>query len=303
MCSKKERKVPVLFKLQIKTCVQSSLNISSENPTQNRSRGALWRMVKGLLCKVEFPTGFLVNTDLFPIWLVCSVGWFQMHAVSPSPWQWGHLQTAEQGNSQKLKEAHENSFTSFISHHRITCSTRWYGGNIWNLLPLAPAVMSPCIFVSHSNSQPPSSFIFFPDNLIFHLGIPLWSLLNPALSRCYSIHPGRAMPAHHLHEFRNDWVYLTKLVHKSHLPAADLGCWKSTWGGNTSPCLCKSLGSLPRPRSQGQKVGWLRKGPLSPLGMTIKLGFYPTWDAKSCFQTSDTDEPFELWNQVMLLAF
>lgn len=80
MCSKKESKVPVLFNLQIKTCVWSSLNSSGENPKESRSWGALWRMAKGLLCKVEFPTCFLVNTELFPIWLALSVGRFLLYS-------------------------------------------------------------------------------------------------------------------------------------------------------------------------------------------------------------------------------
>lgn len=140
---------------------------------------------------------------------------------------------------------------------------------------------------------------------------------DPSLLRLFSdstphsSHPARAMPVCHHHELRG---LLNQVSPRVSPPCCICSCGfrhqsldaESIWEANASSCLTMNLGTLLSFMScfSGQNVGWLRKGPAPPpLGMTKKLGFYPAWDAKPCFPASDSDEPFKLWIQVMLLVF
>lgn len=109
-------------------------------------------------------------------------------SVSHSPWWWGRLQTAEQGDLQKLKKTHGNSFTSLSSHHGTTCSTGLCGVNLWNFLPLTLVVVFPrwdlCFSPQLLNLFYPSFFL--SNSLVFHLVISLRSLLTLAVLRCCS---------------------------------------------------------------------------------------------------------------------
>lgn len=190
MCSKKESKVPALF---FSTCkskrVWSSLNSSSENTMESRSWGALWRVAKGLLCKVEFPTCFLVNIELFPIWLALRVGWFQLQSQPHLRLLFTLMVRTFANRTGWFAEAEESTwqFVHLSNHHRTICSTRSCGVNLWNFFPLTPVVVfhrqdlwfSPQLL----NLLHPSFFL--PNSLVFQILISLF-LLSPAILSCYS---------------------------------------------------------------------------------------------------------------------
>lgn len=234
MCNKKESKVPALFFSTCKSkCVWSSLNSSSENTTESRSWGALWRVAKGLLCKVEFPTCFLVNTELFPIWLALCVGWFQLHSQP-------HLRLFVHPDGEDICKQNRVICRSWrkrvviCSPHSalITGQPAAQGHVVWTseTFPHLPLWLYSIgkFFGSHPNFST-SSTLHFSSQIALSFR---FSSHYPSLVQLFSVvtpdssHPVRLMPAHHHHELRDDWVYSTKSTHKSILPAA---LWQWPW--------------------------------------------------------------------------
>lgn len=274
---------------------------------------------KRLLCKVEFPTCFLVNTlSCFPSgwhWVWDGFSCRANHtSVSRSPWWWGHLPKQNRLICRSWRKPLGICCpqSALMGQPAVQVHLMWppetFSLLLWLCFPGR-------IFVSAPTSKPSLPFLLPPSTLLFSSQIfPSFTLpspYDPSLFQLFSdvtphsSHPVRMTPAHHHHELSDGWVYLTTSACKPHLQASLQGTDNTVWmlKANISAFLYMNFATLPSPMSHISHQS-LEGRNTSPSNESChNTGTYPTWDAKSSLQAKDTDEPFEHWKQVMLLAF